>query len=108
MLRRVTSAQVGSGGEFYDIPYGRSLERYEGTVSVDTRTFEQHADALTRVVLEFDDDAAGSAVAVEVSSRLRMTATPTDWVVHIDLEAKEGDRVVATREWDRTYPRDRA
>jgi hypothetical protein len=37
-----------------------------------------------------------------------MTATPTDWVVHIDLEAKEGDQVVATREWDRTYPRDRA
>lgn len=108
VLRRVTSAQVASGGEFYDIPYGRSLERYEGTVSVDTRTFEQHADALTRVVLEFDDDAAGSAVAVEVSARLRMTATPTDWVVHIDLEAKEGDQVVATREWDRTYPRDRA
>ncbi|MCX6461377.1 MAG: CocE/NonD family hydrolase [Actinobacteria bacterium] len=107
VVRRTSSAVVASGGEFYDIPYGRAMERYEGTVSVDTRTFEQTADAYAGFVLDFSDDANGAPVTVAVESRMRMIADASTYSIDIDLIAREGDEVVGTREWTRTFPRDR-
>ncbi len=107
VVRRTSSAVVASGGEFYDIPYGRAMERYEGTVTIDTRTFEQTADAYAGFVLDFSDDASGAPVTVAVESRMRMKADASTYSIDIDLIAREGDEVVGTREWRRTFPRDR-
>ena len=106
VVRRTSSAVVASGGEFYDIPYGRAMERYEGTVTIDTRTFEQSADAYAAFVLDFTDDANGAPVTVGVESRMRMTANASEYTIHIDLIAREGNDVVGTREWSRSFPRD--
>jgi len=106
IVRHISSAKVASGGDFYDTPHGRSTERYEGEVAVNTLTFEQTAHARTSMTLEMVDDGEGKPVTVSSDSTMSVTATRTHFEVAIDLVCREGNRIVGSREWTRSVPRD--
>lgn len=107
VLARVTAARVDHGST-YDATYGSVTEHYAGAVSVDSRTWAQQATADVNFVLRFDDDGSGAPVECGVQSTLQMTADGTDFHLTTDLVCREGDEVVATRRWERRYPRDLA
>ena len=106
VVRRISSAVVASGGEFFDTPYGQALERYEGTVTVNTTTFEQTANSYVGFVLTFDDDGTGQPTTVASEATMTMTANATDYIVRIALTCREGETTIGERTWERTIPRD--
>ncbi|HET8971321.1 MAG TPA: CocE/NonD family hydrolase C-terminal non-catalytic domain-containing protein, partial [Candidatus Nanopelagicales bacterium] len=107
VLTRVTGAHVDHGSS-YDGPYGGVVERYQGAVSVDTRSWAQRAEAEVEFVLRFDDDGTGGEVKCTAGSTLLVTADAEAFHVEIELSCREGEREVASRSWRRSYPRDLA
>ncbi|HTY71385.1 MAG TPA: CocE/NonD family hydrolase [Actinomycetes bacterium] len=100
VLRRETACVVDHGSE-YETPYGSAVERYWGRVSVDTRTFEQRAQAEVSFTLRFDEP----AVEVVVRSRLDVRVSATEYAVHTDVECFEDAKPVAERRWRRVVER---
>ncbi|MFZ2502202.1 MAG: CocE/NonD family hydrolase [Nocardioides sp.] len=93
VLARVTRAETLSEAA-YDTPYGgRSLERYEGRVEVDRRTFDQSAWAATTFELSWP------GVAIQVRSELELAITAAGYDVSIETVATEGSAEVSRRSW---------
>ena len=107
MLRRTTTCVVDHGST-YDAPYGSVVEHYGGRVSVSSRTFEQLASADVSFTLRFADDGSGEPVDVTSRSTLEVHAGEAVFDVWISLVCREGDEVVAERQWREQIPRDLA
>jgi predicted acyl esterase len=107
VLSRVTSARVDHGST-YDADYGSVTEHYAGTVSVDTRSWHQEATADVTFTLRFADDGTGAPVECTARSTSVVTADETDFHVTTKLDCWEGGQQVASRCWQRSFPRDLA
>ncbi len=107
VLRRTTTCVVDHGST-YEAPYGSVVEHYGGRVSVSTRTFEQFAAADVSFTLRFADDGSGEPVDVTSRSTLEVHAGDSVFDVWITLVCREGDEVVAERQWREQIPRDLA
>jgi len=103
-----TTACVVDHGSAYDAPYGSVVEHYGGRVQVSTRTFEQLATADVSFTLRFADDGTGSAVRCTARSTLEVHAGQSVYDVAITLVCREGDDVIAERQWRQQFPRDLA
>jgi hypothetical protein len=82
VARGVTRAVVGSEST-YQTPYGSARERYDGWVSVDTRSFQQHAHADVEFTLHFDEVVATAHSVMDLCTevdayRLRIQLTVRD------------------------------
>ncbi|MGB0100557.1 MAG: CocE/NonD family hydrolase [Nocardioides sp.] len=99
VLRRTTTARTHTVSE-YDTPYdGRAREDYLGSVTVDRRTFEQTAHAVTTF------DLTWPGVAVRVTSTMDITITAAGYDVAIDTVAILDGETVSSRTWRELVPR---
>jgi uncharacterized protein len=99
VLRRTTTCAVSSGAT-YAVPHGgRATERYEGSVTVDRRSFDQWAQAETQFAITWPE------VEVLVRSTLRIDVTADGYDVVIDALAYEGGTLVTSRSWVEHVPR---
>jgi predicted acyl esterase len=99
VLGRTTTCSVRHGSD-YALPHdGHAWEQYAGSVSVDRRTFSQHAHADCTFRLTWP----GTDVRVRSTMRVDLTADALE--VRIDLDAHDGEEQVARREWTERRPR---
>ena len=98
VLRRTTYARTHTVSA-YDAPYdGRAREDYLGEVSVDRRTHEQHAHAVTTL------DVTWPEAAVQVRSTMDVSITGAGIDVEIETVATRDGAVVSTRTWREAFP----
>jgi predicted acyl esterase len=99
VLRRTTTCAVRHGSE-YDVPHGGTAsEQYAGEVTVDRRTFAQHAAAECSYRLTWP------GVEVRVDSTMRVDVTADGYDVVIDAEAYDDGQQVSRRTWTEHVPR---
>ena len=99
VLARTTTARTRVETA-YDTPYdGRSHEVYAGEVTVDRRTFAQHAHADTMFELSWP------GIDVRVRSVLDVEITAAGYSVAIETVAHLGGTEVSRREWSEHLPR---
>jgi hypothetical protein len=99
VLRRTTTARTHTVSE-YDTPYdGRAREDYLGAVTVDRRTWEQTAHAVTTF------DLAWPGAAVQVDSTMDITITRSSYDVSIETVATLDGAEVSRRSWWESVPR---
>jgi uncharacterized protein len=99
VLHRTTRASTRSDSR-YPTPYdGTAHELYLGEVSVDTRTFAQHAHA-TAVY-----DLSWPGIEVTVRSTMTVEVTPTTYHVSIWTQAVLDSESISERSWQETIPR---
>ena len=99
VLRRTTTARTHTVSE-YDTPYdGRAREDYLGAVTVDRRTWEQSAHAVTTFDLAWPD------TEVRVVSTMDISITRAGLDVAIDTVASLDGEPVSHRTWQETIPR---
>jgi hypothetical protein len=99
VLRRVTTAGTHTVSE-YATPYdGTAREDYLGRVTVDRRTGEQTAHAVTTF------DLTWPGIAVHVESAMEVTITRTTYVVTILVVATLDGEEVSRRTWIEFIPR---
>jgi hypothetical protein len=99
VLRRTTRATTRSESE-YDAPYGAQvLERYEGEVAVDRRTFEQRARARATFQVAWPE------VTVAVTAELHVVVGATDYDVSVQTSATRDGAEVQRWEQRRSFPR---
>ena len=102
MLARVTSCIVDHGATS-EAPHGGTVtEHYSGRVSVHDTTFEQTAHAETSFAITWPD------AEVSTHATLDLVADSTAYDVTVDLVARDGDDVVASRRWHERIARDLA
>ncbi|HTW18702.1 MAG TPA: CocE/NonD family hydrolase [Mycobacteriales bacterium] len=99
VLRRETACVVDHGSS-YDEDGVACSERYQGRVSVDTRSFEQHVSSRASYGLRWAD------VEVRTDATVEIAVTATDFDVRIELVCHDGADVFAERSWTRTIARD--
>lgn len=104
VLRRETSCVVDHGATYAVPHHGEATERYQGRVTVDTRTFEQRAEGEVGFRLGWPE------ATVETRSRLSVRIGATSYEVSVELEAAElsgtdDEEVIGRRRWHRTLPR---
>ncbi len=98
ILPRTTTCTVRHGST-YAVPHdGTAGEEYAGTVSVDRRTYAQHAAAECSYRLTWPE------VDVRVASTMRVEVTGDGTRVNIAIDAYEDDRLVSHREWTDVLP----
>lgn len=98
VARGVTRAVVGSEST-YQTPYGSARERYDGWVSVDTRSFQQHAHADVEFTLHFDE------VVATAHSVMDLCTEVDAYRLRIQLTVRDGEGVLRERSWDQRFPR---
>lgn len=99
VLARKTVARTRIESD-YATPYdGRSRELYVGEVSVDRRTFDQHAHAETTYELSWPD------IAVTVHSVMDVFITAAGYDVSISTVAHRDGSEVSQRTWSEHIPR---
>ncbi len=99
VLRSTTTCAVRHGAE-YDVPHdGHASEQYAGEVSVDRRTFAQHAYADCTYALSWP------GVEIRISSTMRVDVTAAGYDVAIDADAYDDGRLVSHRTWTEHIPR---
>jgi hypothetical protein len=105
VLGRQTACVVEYGSTV-DVPGGEATDHYAGRVSVDTRTFDQRADA------EADYRVAWPDLVATTRSTLVVRVGPDAYDVVVTLEAREGrpgevgsGELVGERRWERRLPR---
>ncbi len=99
VLGRTTTARTHTVSE-YATPYdGRAREDYLGSVTVDRRTWEQTAHAVTTY------DLSWPGVAVQVASAMNITVTRAGLDVSIGTVATLDGEPVSHRTWQETIPR---
>ncbi|HZJ07096.1 MAG TPA: CocE/NonD family hydrolase [Nocardioidaceae bacterium] len=99
VLRRTTECVVDHGSTYEVAHGGRAREHYQGRVGVDLRSFDQWATADVEFELSWPD------ATVSTRSTLDVRVDAEAYEVTIVLEAREGDRVVGERRWQRRFPR---
>ena len=98
VARRVTRCVVGSLSD-YETPYGSATERYDGWVSVDERTFAQHAHSDVELTLRFAE------VTASARSIMDLTTREDSYDIRIHLTVRDGGDVIRERTWEQTFPR---
>ena len=98
VVNRITRCVVGSGST-YETPFGTASERYDGWVSVDTRTFEQRAHSDVEFTLRFPE------VSATVHSIMDVVTAGETYEVTMDITVHDGLEVVAEQHWQRSFPR---
>jgi hypothetical protein len=98
VLRRTTYARTHTVSD-YATPYdGRAREDYLGEVSVDRRTHDQHAHAVTSFDLTWPE------TSVQVRSTMDVAITGDGIDVAIETIASRDGEVVSTRRWHESLP----
>ncbi len=98
VLRRVTTARTHTVSD-YDTPNdGHAVEDYFGEVSVDRRTFEQKAHAVTVM------DLTWPGIAIHAVSVMDLTFSTTGVDVTIDTRLSRDGEEVSHRTWRETIP----
>ncbi|WP_028638058.1 CocE/NonD family hydrolase [Nocardioides sp. URHA0032] len=99
VLRRTTTARTHTVAD-YDTPYdGWAREDYRGEVTVDRRTWEQTAHAVTTY------DLTWPGVAVQVVSTMDVAVTGSGYGVEIETVATLDGDEVSRRTWRESIPR---
>ena len=99
VLRRTTTCAVDHGSS-YDVPHGgTATEHYTGEVTVDRRTFAQHASATCTFALGWP------GADVRVTSTMRVDVHAEGYDVVIDADAYDGGKQVSHRTWTEHLPR---
>ena len=98
VARRVTRCVVGSEST-YEAPFGSGTERYDGWVSVDERTFAQHAHSDVEFTLRFPE------VTAHVRSVMDLSTRDDEYDIRIRLTVRDGQTVIRERTWEQSYPR---
>ena len=99
VLRRTTTCAVDHGSS-YAVPHdGTATEHYAGEVTVDRRTFAQHAAAECTFALSWP------GVDVRVTSTLRVDVTAAGYDVVVDADAHDADTPIWHRTWTEHVPR---
>jgi len=93
-----TRCVVGSRSD-YETPFGSASERYDGWVSVDTRTFEQRAHSDVEFTLRFPE------VTATVRSVMDIVTTGDTYEVAVAITVHDGSELVAEPRWQRSFPR---
>ena len=86
-------------GSSYQVTGGEVTEHYAGSVTVNTATFEQRAQADVSFALTWPE------ASVRVESSLDVVADAAEYHVTIAVLAEESGEQVSHRTWTRTYPR---
>ena len=98
VARGVTRCVVGSTSD-YGTPFGSGSERYDGWVSVDERTFAQHAHSDVEFTLRFPEVTATARSVMELST------TDEGYHLRLRLTVKDGEETLRERIWEQTFPR---
>jgi len=98
LARRVTRCVVGSLSN-YETPFGSATERYDGWVSVDERTFAQHAHSDVEFTLRFPE------VIASARSVMDLTTREDSYDIRIHLTVRDGDEIIRERTWEQSFPR---
>ena len=99
VLRRTTTCAVDHGSS-YDVPHGgTATEHYTGEVTVDRRTFGQHAFATCTFALTWP------GADVRVTSTMRVDVRAEGYDVVIDADAYDAGERVSHRTWTEHLPR---
>ena len=99
MLGRVTTARTHTVSD-YDTPHdGHAREDYFGEVSVDRRTFEQKAHAVTV------QEVSWPGITIEARSVMDLTFSASGVDVAIDTWVSRNGDEVSHRTWRETVPR---
>jgi predicted acyl esterase len=99
VLRRTTIARTHTVSE-YDTPYdGRAREDYRGSVTVDRRTWEQTAHAVTAY------DLTWPGIAVHVESTMDVAISAEGYDVAIETVATLDGEEISRRTWREAIPR---
>ena len=99
VLRRTTTCAVRHGAD-YAVPHGGTAsETYAGEVTVDRRTFAQHAAAECGYRLTWPGE------DVRVTSTMRVDVTADGYDVAIEATAYDGEQQVSHRTWTEHVPR---
>ena len=104
VARRVTRCVVGSVSD-YETPFGSASERYDGWVSVDERTFAQHAHSDVEFTLRFTATGTTDAVTATTRSVMDLSTTGDTYDLRMHLTVKEGDEIIRERTWEQSFPR---
>jgi predicted acyl esterase len=104
VARRVTRCVVGSASD-YGTPFGSASERYDGWVSVDERTFAQHAHSDVEFTLRFDATDTTDAVTATTRSVMDLSTREDCYDLRIHLTVSNGGEVIRERTWEHTFPR---
>ena len=102
VARRVTRCVVGSEST-YETPFGSGTERYDGWVSVDERTFAQHAHSDVEFTLRFPEVTAHVRSVMDLSTDL--STRDDEYDIRIRLTVRDGQTVIRERTWEQSYPR---
>ena len=89
----------------YETPFGSASERYDGWVSVDERTFAQHAHSDVEFTLRFSGTDTTEEVTATTRSVMDLLTNGDTYDLRIHLTVKDGDEVIRERTWERTFPR---
>ena len=94
----MTRCVVGSASD-YGTPFGSASERYDGWVSVDERTFAQHAHSDVEFTLRFPEVTATARSVMDLSTR------EDSYYLRIHLTVSDGGEVIRERTWEQSFPR---
>jgi uncharacterized protein len=98
VLRRTTYARTHTVSDYATAYGGRAREDYLGEVSVDRRTHDQHAHAVTTFDLIWPE------ATLQVRSTMDVSITGAGIDVEIETVAARGGDVVSTRSWREQVP----
>ena len=104
VARRVTRCVVGSKSH-YETPFGSCSERYDGWVSVDERTFAQHAHSDVEFTLRFRATDTTEGVTATTRSVMDLSTSGDTYDVRIHLTVKDGEELIRERTWEQSFPR---
>jgi len=104
VARGITRAVVGSTSD-YETPFGSGSERYDGWVSVDERTFAQHAHSDVEFALRFTATDTTEAVTATTRSVMDLMTAGDSYDLRIHLTVWDGDEVIRERTWEQSFPR---
>jgi len=99
VLRRTTTCKVDHGSTYAVPRDGTATEHYSGEVTVDTRTFAQHASAGCTFALGWP------GVDVRVTSTMRVDVTAAGYYVVVDADAYDANSPIWHRTWTEHVPR---
>lgn len=99
VLEQTTSAVTRQQSDYSSAYDGHAAETYLGEVSVDRRTFAQHAHADTAFELTWP------GVEVEVRSVMDVAVTADGYAVTIETVAEHDGDEVSRRTWEEWFPR---
>jgi hypothetical protein len=98
VLRRRTSCSYDHGSD-YDVDGGSCVERYTGRVEIDTRSWQQRAEATADFTLRWPE------ATVRARADVTLVADATTFDLRIELGTWHDEQPFVSRTWERRIPR---